>query len=454
MTFLQGRKKVLILLVVDIILLIASVGVSATIFMPKAKNVLTYFTGPIVFLLVTTLTILYAFGMYDFGRAGIKKLSNTGDIILKTFFSVILSNIFLASIFFILNHWFFPRPIFFLQLMISIILLIMSRLVLGATVKHIPISDKYVIIGNPKEHKWITDLLGKHFAGFAGDPNVNKNDDYYLGEINSIKEILKKHHSNKIILALDDQTIKKYSELFISLRISGVNIYDIQSIYELFLKRVPVHHIHDYWLLMQPGFSIYHDDFRQNSKRILDLLITLFALVCVSPIMLFTAIIIKLTSKGDIIFKQERIGENDQIFTLYKFRSMNADSEKDGPKWAEKEDPRITFFGKFIRKTRIDELPQLWNVIKGEMSIVGPRPEQVQFVYELEKKIPYYYMRHTVKPGITGWAQIMYPYGATEEDALHKLEYELFYIKNMSILFDIKIMIRTVGVMLFKQGSR
>jgi lipopolysaccharide/colanic/teichoic acid biosynthesis glycosyltransferase len=133
---------------------------------------------------------------------------------------------------------------------------------------------------------------------------------------------------------------------------------------------------------------------------------------------------------------------------------MCQDSEKDGAQWAQKNDPRVTSFGKFIRKVRIDELPQLWNVFKGDMTLIGPRPEQIKFVEELEKVIPYYYLRHTVKPGITGWAQIMYPYGATVEDAIHKLEYELYYIKNMSILLDIKIMLKTIGVMLFGQGAR
>jgi lipopolysaccharide/colanic/teichoic acid biosynthesis glycosyltransferase len=170
--------------------------------------------------------------------------------------------------------------------------------------------------------------------------------------------------------------------------------------------------------------------------------------------MLVAVMLIKKDSPGPAIFKQTRVGEGKKEFTLYKFRSMVQNAETNGAMWAQKNDPRVTQLGHWLRTTRIDELPQLINVLKGDMSLVGPRPERPEFVHDLEQVIPYYYIRHTVKPGITGWAQIMYPYGSTQEDALNKLEYELFYIKNMSLLLDVKILCRTIGVMVFGEGAR
>ena len=168
--------------------------------------------------------------------------------------------------------------------------------------------------------------------------------------------------------------------------------------------------------------------------------------------MIIAAIIIKLESKGPIFFIQERIGEGNKPFKIVKFRSMTTDAEKDGPKWATKNDNRVTKFGKFMRLTRIDELPQLWNVLRGEMSFVGPRPEREFFIKQLEKEIMYYNLRHTVKPGLTGWAQVMYPYGASIEDAYRKLQYDLYYIKNHDILFDVKILLKTVTIVIFGKG--
>jgi exopolysaccharide biosynthesis polyprenyl glycosylphosphotransferase len=167
-----------------------------------------------------------------------------------------------------------------------------------------------------------------------------------------------------------------------------------------------------------------------------------------------TALAIRLDSAGPIFFKQERVGKDDTIFTLWKFRSMQSDAEKDGAVWAGEKDPRITRVGKWIRRLRIDELPQLINVFRGEMSLIGPRPERPEFVKQLEEKIPYYYLRHAVRPGITGWAQVSYRYGASVEDSRFKLEYDLYYVKNMSLLLDLKILLRTIGVVLFGQGAR
>jgi len=189
-------------------------------------------------------------------------------------------------------------------------------------------------------------------------------------------------------------------------------------------------------------------------KGVIDIFLALFGLLATLPITIASGIIIRLESPGPIFYFQERVGLHGKPFKLIKFRSMQSDAEKNGPVWAMKNDTRVTRFGLFIRKTRIDELPQMINVLKGDMSFVGPRPERPVFVDQLTQKIPYYSLRHNVKPGISGWAQVCYPYGASEEDALRKLEYDLYYIKYMSLQMDLWVIFQTVKTVLFQKGSR
>lgn len=211
---------------------------------------------------------------------------------------------------------------------------------------------------------------------------------------------------------------------------------------------------------INPAWLIFSDGFRKSRlqrmmKRAGDIILSLLFLLLSLPLMLVTTFLIKFDSKGPVLFSQERVGQNRKPFMIRKFRSMVAEAEKQtGPVWAKDDDVRITRVGRIIRKLRIDELPQIWNVLKGHMSFVGPRPEREYFVTELEKQIPYYSERFTVKPGITGWAQVSYGYGASLEDAIEKLNYDLFYIKNLSFLLDVMIIFRTIKIVLFGKGAR
>ena len=248
---------------------------------------------------------------------------------------------------------------------------------------------------------------------------------------------------------LDDPIM---SDMFLKCKISGVKIYTDITFYEIVLKKLAIKRLHKKYFVVESGFSSYQDTIKKNIKRIFDICFAIIILIPAIPLMLISAIIIKLESRGPIIYAQERIGENNKAFKIYKFRSMRTDSEKDGPKWAKENDNRVTKFGKIMRKTRIDELPQLYNVIRGQMSFVGPRPERQFFINTLEKEIPYYNLRHIVKPGLTGWAQVKYPYGASVEDAYRKLQYDLYYIKNYSLTLDILIILDTVGIVIFGKG--
>ncbi len=235
-------------------------------------------------------------------------------------------------------------------------------------------------------------------------------------------------------------------------RLKGSRVYSLTAFYEDFWLKLPVIHLKSGWFAFSDGFYLQHNRIGLRTKRIADIFLSLLLLAPTLPLMAMIAVLIKLESRGPVLYKQIRSGQRGKPFSLYKFRSMRQDAEKDGAKWAIKDDPRITRLGKLLRKTRIDELPQLLNVFRGEMSFIGPRPERPVFNEKLEKQIPFYDMRHIVKPGITGWAQVMYAYGASIEDAREKLQYDLYYIKNYSFLLDVAIIFKTIRVILFGKG--
>lgn len=257
-----------------------------------------------------------------------------------------------------------------------------------------------------------------------------------------------------IIVDFGEDLLKdpKLVDILLQYKLSGLQFYNYLEFYEMYENKLPVSHLSSKWFLENSGFEIYYNNFNLRAKRLLDLIFAIIIGICTLPLMLLAAIIVKIESKGPIFFVQERIGEGNKKFNIVKFRSMTTDAEKNGPQWASKSDNRVTRWGKIMRATRIDELPQLWNVLRGEMSFVGPRPEREYFIKQLEKEIPYYNLRHTVKPGLTGWAQVMYPYGASVEDAYRKLQYDLYYIKHHDIIFDIKVLLKTITIVIFGKG--
>lgn len=236
-------------------------------------------------------------------------------------------------------------------------------------------------------------------------------------------------------------------------KLYGIRVVDLATYFEKTLAQIKISHVHAGWLIFGDGFN--QGMMRSAVKRVFDLLSSVFLLIVTMPVMLVTALLIKLESPGPLFYTQERVGLNGRTFKVIKFRSMRQDAEKDGrPQWATKNDSRVTRIGNIIRKVRIDELPQLFNVLRGEMSMVGPRPERPFFVDELVANIPYYAVRHSVKPGVTGWAQVRYEYGSTIEDSLEKLQYDLYYVKNHTLFLDLLIMLETVAVVLTGRGAR
>ncbi len=274
-----------------------------------------------------------------------------------------------------------------------------------------------------------------------------------LGAATDIEAIARDHLVSRIIVALEDRRGVLPTRALVTLRVRGVHVEDAASALSALTGRVALGAVKPSWFVFSDGFR--RSKWNELLKRMLDLFAGAVGLLLSLPLLLPIAIAIRLDSKGPVLYRQTRVGRTDKCFELLKFRSMRADAERlNGAQWATENDSRITRVGRFLRKYRLDELPQFWNVIRGDMSFVGPRPERPVFVEELRRIIPYYDERHSVRPGITGWAQVQFSYGASVEDALGKLEYDLFYLKNMSVLFDLAIIFQTVRIVIGARGSR
>jgi len=272
-----------------------------------------------------------------------------------------------------------------------------------------------------------------------------------VGTMDDLDTVLNQDWSGVIVAPMSPMSETLIQKLM-KTRFSGLRVYDLADFYEQRGFKVPVMHTQRGWLLFAHGFDLLHSALALRLKRLLDIAVSVILLIVCIPIMLIIALAVRLESRGPALFRQTRTGLNGKEFEILKFRSMVVDAEKAGPQWTSARDPRVTKVGRILRVLRLDELPQLINVIKGEMSFIGPRPERPVFIRELEKQIPFYDLRQLVRPGITGWAQVMYAYGASMDDALEKLQYDLYYIKNYSLLLDFAILLKTLRVVVLGRG--
>jgi sugar transferase (PEP-CTERM system associated) len=258
---------------------------------------------------------------------------------------------------------------------------------------------------------------------------------------------------DRVVVSLADARGKLPMDKLLELRLDGVNFDHLASVYEEYTGKIAVENLRPSWLIFNDGFR--KTPWLRASKRLLDVITASLGLLLALPLIVLTAIAVRLSSAGPVLYHQRRVGQHGRIFTIHKFRSMREDAEAHtGAVWAAKHgDTRVTPIGLWLRRSRLDELPQLWNVLVGDMSLVGPRPERPEFVGNLTREIPFYGQRHIVRPGVTGWAQVRYTYGATKEDALQKLQYDLFYIKHLSIALDLYIMLETVKTVVLRRGA-
>ena len=299
--------------------------------------------------------------------------------------------------------------------------------------------------------------LGVEIVGFVdvdrsrvGAPVLNPG---VIGTVEDIPSIVRARDVDRVVVSLADARGKLPMEKLLEMRLDGVTFDHLASVYEEYTGKIAVENLRPSWFIFATGFR--RSRVLAAVKRVLDLVMAAAGLVAGLPLMVAVAVAVRLSSTGPAFYHQQRVGLDGRIFTVHKFRSMREDAESTtGPVWASKDgDPRATPIGAFLRRTRLDELPQLWNVLKGDMSFVGPRPERPEFVAELKRQIPYYGQRHVVRPGITGWAQVRYTYGATVEDALQKVQYDLFYIKNLSIPLDLFIIFETLKTVVLRRGA-
>ncbi len=402
-----------------------------------------------------TLTAMISVGV--FGADALRSLRYAGARLLV---AVSLSIIALAVLDFILPGQTFWRSILLYAMGLTIFFLVLNRLIVGGILGNSAFRRRVLVLGAGTRAQRLKSLSDQEESGFnvvgflsmtEAEPVVAEA--IQRQAIHDLSRYVGNLGASEVVLALEERRNALPLKDLLRIKTLGVHVNDFSSFIERETGRVDLDTLNPSWLIFSDGFSSGRA-VSSVAKRVFDIVASLILLILSTPIVGIFALLVKLDSKGPAFFEQKRVGLYGEPFTIVKLRSMRIDAEKDGAKWAEKKDPRVTRIGKFIRKTRIDELPQVWTVLKGEMSFVGPRPEVPQFVEDLEEQMPYYAERHMVKPGITGWAQINYPYGASIEDARHKLEYDLYYAKNYTPFLDLLILLQTMRVILWPEGAR
>jgi len=382
------------------------------------------------------------------------------DLAARTAISIMLAFFILSALYYIFPVVMIGRGYLSLSLLIFGCLQLLAHLLFLKMLRLPGLANRLFIIGvgplAQTVQKSLNQNLGRYvFAGFIQPPAdiVTVSQTQIIGHIDDISDLVRQGKASRLVVAITERRGVLPVRELLHCKLEGVDIVDAVSFYEETNGKLLIEHIQPSWFLYSDGFRV--TPFLRFYKRFFDVFLSSVGIFLATPLWPLVALLVRFDSPGPIFFRQTRVGEKEKTFTVYKFRTMRQDAEKEsGAVWATENDPRITRVGKFLRKTRLDEIPQLYNVLKGDMSFVGPRPERPEFVERLNEKIPYYSKRHFMKPGVTGWAQVCYPYGASDEDALEKLRYDLYYIKNYSILLDFLIILETVKVVLFGRGGR
>ena len=440
--------------IVDIICILIAFGVSSHYMLPPNLEIFSDYTG------ASTLTVLifflsfYMLDCYAVGREEFK------DTVIRVVVAVCIGIIGTGFLFYTFESWRFPRFMFVVQMAITLVLCLGWRCLFFMLRHRFKTHEERIILLGAGMAERAHRILTEHkpdaeILGYAGEPGADAAAaGPCLGPADNIVAIARAHKASTVLVLDSYYLDEPVAEALLAAKLRGLRVADMRLLYERLASRLPIDLIEDQWLLLADGFHVNANSSMLRLKRAFDVGFALFLLVLTAPLVAVIMLLVRLESPGAVVYTQRRTGFLGKEFTVYKIRSMCQNAETGGAVWASKNDARVTRIGKFIRKTRIDELPQLINVLKGEMSVVGPRPERPDFVHELEAKLPYYQVRHTVKPGITGWAQVCYPYGASLEDSRYKLEYDLYYIKNLSMLLEAKIILKTIGVVLFPKGAR
>jgi len=399
--------------------------------------------------------------MVAVGVYGVEALQSVRFAIARLMVAVMLGIIFLALVFFVFPPVSFWRSSLLYATWIALAGMALVRIGLKEVLGGERFKRRVLVLGAGERAKRIEALARQRGTGFSVVGFVGMNDgasavaaSVNRADIASLPDYLLRLGAGEVVLALEERRNALPLNDLLKIKTTGVAVHDFSSFLERETGRVDLDSLNPSWLIFSDGFSAGRRASRAG-KRLFDVVVSLSILALTWPVILLTALAVKLESKGPAFFRQRRVGLYGQVFDVIKLRSMRLDAEVGGKAvWAQKDDPRVTRVGRVIRNLRIDELPQAWSVLKGEMSFVGPRPERPQFVADLEARLPYYAERHVVKPGITGWAQVNYPYGASIEDAREKLQLDLYYAKNYTPFLDLLILLQTVRVVLWPEGAR
>ena len=384
------------------------------------------------------------------------------NLVARTCVSFGIAIFMVVTIYYLLPEFHVARSVLVYAVIFAFAGMMLTRFLFYKIVKLESLQRRFLVIGSGKKAQELITIndsfihRGFTIVGFLPLPGEISVVDQ--GQIisydNKLIAIAEKYKVDEFVIALDYRSHELPLDELLDCKMSGLTIMNIMGFYEREQGIISLENVHPSWLVFCDGFA--QGDFRSLEKRVFDIFASTMLLSVAWPVMLLTVLAIYVESgfKGPILYRQFRVGEKNINFEVLKFRSMKTDAEKNGAQWALKNDCRITWVGKVIRKCRIDELPQIYNVLRGDMSFVGPRPERPEFVQGFNERIPYYRERHRVKPGITGWAQLCYPYGADENDTIQKLQYDLYYVKNYSLFLDFSIMINTIEVVLWGKGAR
>lgn len=409
--------------------------------------------------MIVLLGVMTAFGLYGSGL-----YKDNREYQVRFLASFPAGALAMVIIFYAVPESFLGRGIMLLSLVLSLVLTALARAVFFRLVGYEALKRRVLVLGSGSRAAEVDALAsrlgpsaGFHLVGFlkCGDERIQLDHSKLLpGDCKSLRALVDRYRIDEIVVGVRDRRNGHLSMAkLLECKLAGVTVADLPTFFERESGYVQLNSLSASWMVYSEGFS--KNGLQKLLKRSFDICVSGAMLAVALPIMLFAGLAIWMETGWPILYRQKRIGESGRAFQILKFRSMRADAEKDGvARWAQKNDDRVTRVGKVLRLTRIDELPQLINVLRGEMSFVGPRPERPPFVSALSEKVPYYASRHSVKPGITGWAQVRYPYGASVDDAVRKLQFDLYYVKNHSLFLDLVILLQTAQVVLFGQGAR
>jgi sugar transferase (PEP-CTERM system associated) len=394
----------------------------------------------------------------------LRSLVDRRDLFIRLLRALGVASVILAVVYYWLPTLIIGRGVFVIASVFVVALVVGWRLAFEWLSLRIAPAERLLIVGtNSAAVDLARELferrqeLGVELVGFVdSDPKLvglSLINPGVIGTVDEIPNIVRARGVDRVVVSLADARGKLSMDQLLQMKLTdGVRFDHLASVYEEYTGKIAVENLRPSWLIFSDGFG--RSRWVVAFKRACDILLAATGLLLGAPLMLFSMIAVKLSSPGPALYHQRRVGKDGRIFTIHKFRSMRTDAEAlTGAVWSTQNDPRVTRIGRFLRRTRLDELPQIWNVLIGDMSVVGPRPERPEFVTDLTRQIPFYSQRHLVRPGLTGWAQVRHSYGSTVEDALQKLQYELFYIKHMSIAFDLFIVLATIKTVLVRRGS-